>query len=417
MTGLGAGRAGTTLAKLGLLGSLYFSQGLPFGFFTQALPVLLRQRGASLADIGLSSLLALPWALKFVWAPLVDRFAWSRLGRRKSWILPLQFGSLAILLALALAGTRLPMAWLLAAVLSLNLLAATQDIATDGLAVDSLSASERGFANGVQVAGYRVGMIVGGGALLIWHQRLGFSGTFLAMALLLAVATLPVLLSAEPPAPAARTPGSSRLPHFLRRPGAARLLALLLAYKGGDAFATSMLRPFLTDTGLGLESIGWLLGTLGFSAGLLGALCGGALMNRFERKRALIGFGLLQAASVAGYASLALGQPSLTALSLACGAEYFAGGMATAALFTCMMDWCSREESGLDYTVQASAVVIATGAASACAGFSAQHFGYFAHFCLALGLSLLGLAFVARSFPSRSAAAALRGEQGESLCE
>jgi PAT family beta-lactamase induction signal transducer AmpG len=382
-----------------LLGSLYFSQGLPFGFFTQALPVLLRKQGWALGEIGLSSLLALPWALKFLWAPLVDRHSLAGLGRRRSWIVPLQLLTAAILVALAAAGTeRLPV--LMAAVLLLNLTAATQDIATDGLAVDLVAPAERGLVNGLQVAGFRVGMIAGGGLLLIFHDRLGARLTFLGLALLTALATLPIARAREPrPAVA---PAAGPAPHFLRRPGAARLLALVVAYKAGEAFATAMLRPYLTDAGLTLADIGWLLGTVGFVAGLFGALCGGALVNRLGRRRALLVFGALQALAVAGYAFLAWGHPARGALYLVCGAEHFAGGTATAALFTCMMDWCLTETSATDYTVQASAVVVATGLFSTVAGFSAQALGYGVHFGLAALLALGALLVVRRCFPEEA---------------
>jgi RhtX/FptX family siderophore transporter len=397
---------------MGLLGSLYFSQGLPFGFFVQALPVMLRKQGFSLGEIGLASLLAAPWALKFVWAPVVDRHSISGIGRRKSWIVPLQLASVAILAALASSAETGSMAPLMAAVLLLNLISATQDIATDGLAVDMLLPSERGFANGLQVAGYRVGMIVGGGLLLVLHDRLGASGTFLAMAALTAMATVPIVLAREPRRTESRE-HRARNVHFLRRPGAARLLLLIASYKAGDAFATGMLRPFLADAGLSLADIGRLLGTVGFVAGLLGALCGGILVARLGRKTAVVGFGLIQAAAVAGYASLSMGRFSPAALYAICAAEHFAGGMATAALFTCMMDWCSRKTSATDYTVQASAVVMATGIASALAGFSAQAFGYFAHFCLATALALAAVATALRCFPTPEAAAAVRGATKE----
>lgn len=387
-----------------LLGSLYFSQGLPFGFFTQALPILLRKQGFSLAQVGMSSLLALPWALKFLWAPLVDRHGSAHFGKRKSWIVPLQLLSVLVLCALAccidVKHTRL----LMAAVFIMNLIAATQDIATDALAVDMLPVSERGLANGLQVAGYRVGMIAGGGVLLVLHDKLGTAGTFAAMGVLTAFATLPILSAREPkitPKIDQTTERDLKL-HFLMRPGAIRLLALIAAYKVGDAFATAMLRPFLADAGLGLSDIGWLLGTVGFVAGLFGALCGGALVNRLGRRTALLAFGLMQAATVAGYAYLALGTVSMPTLYALCGAEHFAGGMATAALFTCMMDWCSEQTAATDYTVQASAVVIATGAASALAGFSAQALGYVGHFCAATALALGSLAVVHLYFPRRT---------------
>ncbi len=385
-------------SKLLLLGALYFSQGLPFGFFTQGLPVILRHKGYSLGAIGLSSLLAAPWALKWLWAPLVDRAHAPRFGRRKSWIVPLQLLTVALLLGLAVLGAFESMRVLLVSILLLNLLAATQDIATDGLAVELLAENERGLANGLQVAGYRLGMIVGGGALLIWHERLGDAGTFATMAVLTLLATVPVLRLHEPSAVPSRSEKVD-VAHWLRRPGALKILALLVAYKLGDAFATSMLRPFLADLGLSLADIGWLLGTVGFVSGMLGAMAGGALVNRVGRKRALIGFGFLQALTVAGYAYLAFAELRGWALYALCGFEHFASGMATAALFTCMMDWSSKESSGSDYTVQASAVVIATGAAGALAGFSAQALGYVGHFGLATVVAFATLYVAARCFP------------------
>ena len=401
---------GSTAQKLGLLSALYFSQGLPFGFFTQALPVMLREQGFSLSAIGLSSALALPWALKFLWAPIVDRHHMPALGRRRSWILPLQAAAAVLLTALALSAGYQHMALLLGAVFVLNLISATQDIATDGLAVDMLRPGERGLANGVQVAGYRVGMIVGGGALLILFDTLGAANTFLAMSGLLALASAPVWFAREAPrqraaSDAGGTDEGSSIWQFLRRPQMMAVLALIVSYKLGDAFATAMLRPFLSDLGLEMADIGWLLGTVGFVSGLLGALAGGALVNGLGRKRSLLVFGALQAASVAGYAYLAAATaPTLLELYLLCGFEHFAGGMATAALFTCMMDWSAPDTAATDYTIQASAVVIATGVASMLAGFSAQGLGYLGHFSLAALLALASLAVVARLFPEQIAA-------------
>ncbi|MEM9864224.1 MAG: MFS transporter [Myxococcota bacterium] len=389
--------------KFLLLGCLYFSQGLPFGFFTQALPAILRSEGMSLGKIGLTSLLAIPWGLKFLWAPLVDRYGNERFGRRRSWIVPLQLLAAAVLFAFALRSATGPTGTnaLLFAVFMLNLLAATQDIATDGLAVDALKRSERGLANGLQVAGYRVGMVVGGGALLMLHDELGMAGTFFAMGTLVALATIPIGLTKEGPSEGAASAKSTKLWSFFRRPGAATILLLIATYKFGDAFAQGMLRPFLTDLGLDLADLGRIVGTAGFIAGLLGALAGGALMERFSRKRALLIFGALQALSLVPYAALAMMSdfdvPTLYAIS---AFEHFAGGMATAALFTCMMDWCGDEgESATDYTVQASVVVLTTGLAATLSGFFAQSVGYAGHFATSVVLSLTGVALAFVFFP------------------
>jgi RhtX/FptX family siderophore transporter len=388
-----------SVRRFTLLGSLYFAQGLPFGFFVQAIPVILRSQGYSLREIGLASLLTLPWALKFLWAPIVDRRWWPHIGRRRSWILAMQLAGVVVLAGLAATPAADAIAVLMAAMIVLNLIAATQDIATDGLAVDVLPPGERGLANGLQVAGYRVGMIVGGGVLLGLHDHLGNRGTFAVMAALTALSSVPVLTTREAaPSPAAGA-AASPLPHFLHRPGAWRLIALIVVYKFGEAFATGMLRPFLVDARLSLPDIGSMLGTVGGGSGMLGALAGGAAIARFGRRRTLIAFGIGQIVAVAGYAYLALGEPSVTLFAVWCGVEHFASGTATAALFTCMMDWSRAEHGGTDYTVQASAVVIATGIASTVSGFSAAALGYAGHFAVAAALCAAAVVVVAALFP------------------
>ncbi|MFP2926366.1 MFS transporter [Pyxidicoccus sp. 3LG] len=386
-----------TSTKLALLSSLYLSQGLPFGFFTQALPVLLRQQGLSLPAIGLAHLLALPWALKFLWAPPMDRHGSTRWGRRRGYILPLQCLAVGLLLSLALPAQGLDTQLLLAAVLGANLLAATQDIATDGLAVDLLSPAERGWGNGVQVAAYRVGMIVGGGLMLIVFDAVGWRPTFLAMGGLLLAATVPIALYREPPS--APPPAQSlALRWWLERPGAASWLLLLVVYKFGEALATGMLRTFLTDSGLTMTDIGWMLGGVGFAAGLVGALLGGSLVVRLGRRRALLLFGIIQAGAVLTYALVARAPATLPLLTLVCALEHVASGMATAAVFTAMMDASRPEYAATDYTVQASVVVLATGAAAAVSGFSAQALGYSAHFALSAALCVAGTLYAALTF-------------------
>ncbi|TQF17318.1 MFS transporter [Myxococcus llanfairpwllgwyngyllgogerychwyrndrobwllllantysiliogogogochensis] len=390
-----------TSTKLGLLSSLYLSQGLPFGFFTQALPVLLRHQGLSLPAIGLAHLLALPWALKFLWAPFMDRHGSARWGLRRGYILPLQCLSAGLLLSLALPDSTVDTRLLLAAVLGVNLLAATQDVATDGLAVTLLSPSERGWGNGIQVAAYRVGMILGGGVMLAVFDKAGWRPTLLALGLTLLVATVPVALYREPPTePAPRA--SLGLEWWWRRPGAATWLVLLVVYKAGEALATGMLRTFLVDRGLTLTDIAWLLGGVGFTAGLLGALIGGSLVVKLGRRRALLLFGVIQATAVLLYALVASFPSSLPWLTAVCAVEHVASGMATATVFTAMMDACRPEHAATDYTVQASLVVLATGAAAAVSGFSAQALGYPGHFALSALLCLAGTLYVALAFhPSR----------------
>lgn len=357
-----------------LLASLYFSQGLPFGFFTQALPVLLREDGASLSRIGLSGLLFLPWALKWLWAPWVDAS-----GSRKQWIVPLQIATIFTALALALVdgSPADQLLWLKIAIVLCALFAATQDVPTDALAVHLLQAQERGIGNAVQVGGYRLGMVLGGGVLIIVLDHLGWAAAFIGMAAFLTLTLLPVLRFSEAPsAPPPRINPLAGLWRRLQRPGMAALLFWLVAYKFGDAMASAMAKPYLVDQGWSKTEIGLWAGVIGSIGGLLGALLGGLLSDRAGRRRTLLLCGIAQTAAVALYALHAYGIGGAALLKAAVALEHLLGGMATVALFTLMMDASAPAHAGTDYSLQASTVVIAMGIASAVGGLLGDALGY-----------------------------------------
>lgn len=374
----------TSRRTLGLLTTLYLAQGLPFGFFTQALPVLMREMGVSLEGIGLTSLLAAPWALKFLWAPLVER--WSS---RRRWLMSLVGAAAVVSAGVALVDPTTALWAVLVGVFLVNLVAATQDIATDGLAITLLPPEQRGLANGVQVAGYRVGMVIGGGFLLIAFDVIGWTATMLVMSGLLVVCVLPLLASPEVGAEPTGGGGSEGHPwSWLQLDGAWAWGGVLMSFKLGDYLVASMVRPWLVDLGVTKAEIGVLMGMGGFGAGLFGALMGGALVQPLGRRRALVWFSLLQASGLASYAVVAAVGGGMPLLWGAVLWEHWVGGMATAALFTAMMDASRLEEAGTDYTVQASIVVLASFVGSALSGFVAGAVGYEATFTLGACVAL-----------------------------
>ena len=381
-------RSGT---KLGLLASLYLAQGLPFGFFTQALPVLLRERGLSLAAIGATGLLFLPWALKFLWAPLVDHR-----GSRRSWILSLQALTLAGAIALAFVDLDSSLVPIFGALLLFNLLAATQDVATDGLAVRLLSPAERGLGNGVQVGAYRIGMILGGGFLLWLFSISGWSVMFLGMAALLALTCVPVLFLREPVTARTSSISTRQLvlawTQRLRTPGFVWFIVLICTYKLGDAMASSLVGPYMHDAGLTKAEIAVVKGTIGSVMGLAGAALGGWMAWYFGRRPALIVCGVLQTLSLLLYLACTFEPASKNLLYLASTAEHLLGGMATVALFTLMMDASDPDHAGTDYTLLASAVVLGTGLAGVLAGVLGDAMGYAFSFAGAFVISGVGCA-------------------------
>ena len=382
--------------KWWVLITLYLTQGLPHGFFSQALPTLLRQQGMSLEAIGLMSLVSLPWVLKFLWAPLLDHYQpLKRLTRgridghiRKTWII--SANAVAALVLIFIASMPLEF-WinqaavgLACALLILTVFVVTQDIATDALAVENIPTAQRGFGNSVQVAGYRIGMIIGGGLLLAIFAQLGWAGTLWALSGLMILGLIPLWFWQPAPVKVNNEPVLQHWMGFLRLPGAGAWLLLLLTYKVGDAFGTVMIRPHLVDLGVTLPEFAELLGVWGTVAGLAGALLGGLLLKVFNRLLALVVFVTLEGIAIGLYSLLT--SLDWTLIYTLIIAEHITGGMATVALFTVMMDRCREASAGSDYALQSCLVVLSTLIASSVAGFFAAQFGYVLHYYFAAAL-------------------------------
>ena len=377
--------------KISLLIALYFAQGLPFGFFTIALPAMLRQSGQSLKTISLVSvLLTLPWLLKFLWAPFIDHR-----GTRRGWLLTLQLSALAVAIVITQLHVDGNYVLLFVAAFTFNLIAATQDIATDGLAVRMLDARELGLANGIQVGAYRVGMMFGGGLVIKILELSGWQLALGCMAALLAATIIPVLMMREPARAADDVrPSTVQLSFgWLRRlltRGILLLAVLIFCYRFGDQMLTTLLVPFLTDRGLGLSGIALLKGGMGNAMSIVGALLGGWLAFTTSRRRALLISGVGQVASFALYVVAALGAGGIALLWVATIAEGLLGTMATVALFALMMDASDPEHAGTDYTLLACVVIIVGMIANYCGAAIADAFGYATAFTTGAVLALAG---------------------------
>lgn len=380
------------MRKLALLSVLYFAQGLPFGFQATAFPLLLRERGASLQAVGFSGLLAAPWLAKALWAPLLDRFGSVRFGRRKSWIVPLQLGLAG--LCVAAAHTR-DLKTLAVLILALNFLAATQDIAVDALAIAWLEQGQLGPANAIQVVGYKLGMLTGGG-LLVWASaRIGWNGLFYAMALLMVGVFALSLAIREQEGRTAEAERLSfrvlllRLQAALRQPETAALIAIVMTYKTGEAMADAMWKPLLLDRGFSSAEIGLWAGTFGMLASLFGSSAAGALARRMALSRALLWTASLRALGIAGEWWVA-GSSVVSAnqVVLVTCVEHFLGGALTTVLFALMMRHTDREIGGTHYTLLASLEAWGKVPLAGLSGIIAQRLGYSSLFAAATFLCL-----------------------------
>ncbi|MGZ8179166.1 MFS transporter [Williamsia sp. SKLECPSW1] len=388
-----------------VLVSLYFAQGLPYGFFTTALPVVLRQSGYSLVAISATGVLFAPWALKFLWAPWVDRY-----GTRRRWVACMQIASATAALVLACVDLGASTTPLFVGVALINVFAATQDVATDGIAVTALDSRGRGVGNGIQVGAYRLGMIAGGGGLLWLYSFASWRALFVAMALLLLLTTIPLLWFRDGAVSVPSRGDVSATSWWTRltRPGVIALIGLVAAYKFGNAMGSAVIGPFLSDRGLTLRQIALLDGAISSGAALAGAAIGGLLAFRLSRTTAVLVGGVAQSAALVVYVAAAAGLGGVPTIVAATVAEHVCGGLATVAVFALMMDSAERAFAGTDYTLLASAVVVVQGAAGVAAGIVGDAFGYVALYATSTVLSALGCVVMVRSLRRGAGTAQLR---------
>ena len=405
-------------SKYSLIATLYVAQAIPLGFFITAMPVILRSEGLPIEHVGLFSAIAFPWLLKFLWAPIIDgrRGFAGRLtgGHYLSWILPLQ--GLAIVTVLGLAALELEahLGWVVGLAALFMILSATQDIATDGLAVRSLDEDERGPGNGLQVGGYYLGQVLGGGLMLVLFAQLGWSTVFLAMALLLALPIPWALRFTEPATDGASNQrvGYAALRRFFARPGVRRFsgekrpgtstwVALLLVFRSGETMATFSFNQLLLELGLELGEIGLLAGLVYAVGALTGSLAGGWLVARLGRRPALLLFAAVQSLAILAYLVPTAGQSGLGLLTVVLLVVSCAGGASTAALYTVMMDACEDDTAGTDFTIQQSLCAIGPVIGTSLSGFSVAAWGFGGHFLLCAAIAFAGfvLAF-AQTLPS-----------------
>lgn len=290
---------------LWVLAGLYLVQGIPVGLAFQAFPVLLRHAGASFDLVAMVPLAAMPWVLKFFWAPLVENHWSDRWGRRRSWLIPLQLLSAVTLAVMAMIPLGAHSAVLLLVLIgALALLASTQDVATDGLAAERLTGAALSRANILQVGCFMLGMLVGGALVMIAVDQLGYAPTFVALAVLQLVCLVPVLLWREPAPSEVQVALPARLPLFFRRPHVFVMLALTMCATMGGSVLFSLSKLVLVDAGWSMTDVGMISGVGNSFMVILGCLLVVPLVNRMNLWAVLLlGLTLLMLSSV-GWALL-----------------------------------------------------------------------------------------------------------------
>jgi len=338
--------------------ALGFASGLPLALTTGTLQAWATVSNVSLQSIGFLTLVGTAYTLKFLWAPLVDRYAPPLLGRRRGWVFLCQILLAISISAMGFFSPSTELAWLALLAVIVAFLSATQDIAFDAYSTDVLHDSERAAGAALKVMGYRVAMIVSGGlALVLAGTWLDWRYTYVLMGVLMLLCTLATMLAPEPEvvAKAPRTLALAviePLSEFFSRRGAVMILLLIVLYKLGDAFAGALSTTFLLrGVGFSPEEVGTVNKIFGLVATIVGALAGGSLMARMGLYRSLMVFGILQAVSNLGYWILAVTPQHIWSMGLVVALENICGGLGTAAFVALLMALCKQEFSATQFAL------------------------------------------------------------------
>lgn len=377
-----------------VLAGLYLAQGIPTYLFAAALPPILREQNVSRTMIGMFSILLLPLVLKFTWAPLIDRFRpWAR-SHRSGWVILTQSAIIAAILCLTLVGSaNVPGIFVVGFIVSLLL--ATQDIATDGYAAKYLDEQDRPFGNAIQGGAVAFGVLIGGTLGLVLYRHAGWTTMLCVIAFLSCIPLIAAFSMREEDPLHIHDGKAIRRPsimHFLSRPEARQILWIALIYRASEGLMKAMEGPYLVDSGVQLDSIGYLSGTAAATAGIAGSAIAAVLLRRWGAGPVLGLLGGLRTICFLLFALHALGTfGGIWPLYGASAFQTIIRYMEIVALYSLFMSITSPDQPGTDFTILACAQIVVYLAGSMLSGMIADHLGYGFLFALAAVLSALAV--------------------------
>jgi MFS transporter, PAT family, beta-lactamase induction signal transducer AmpG len=374
------------------------ASGFPNQITESALQAWLKDAGATNTTIGVMSYVALPYLLKFLWAPFIDRYPLPLLGRRRGWILAMQLALAAAIALLALQNPAASLGAVSVCAVAIVFFSATQDISIDAYRTDVSLPNERGLAAAAANLGYRTASYAALAVALIVADHFGWRPALLILAaamLLFCVATVLAPSSHNRYQPRSLTESVIEpLRELLGTPSALALIAVVLLFKIGDAFANKLFTPFMMDVGFSKTEIGVIIKALFTASSLVGSVLGGILMVRLGLLRSMLTFGVLQALSNLLYCLLAIAGKSYYIMGLAVVVEHVAAAMGSIALVALIMALCDLRYSAFQYALLSALALLPRYSLGYPAGWVADHQGWYAYYVVSFVIALPGLAMV-----------------------
>ena len=386
-----------------------FASGLPLALSSATLFFWLAEAGITLAAIGLFALVGTPYNLKFFWAPFIDRIPLPvltrLLGRRRSWMLVIQVGLMISIAYLGFSNPESTPLLTAACALSVAFFSASQDIVIDAYRIEILDTDEQGAGAAMTQAGYRLGAIAAGAGALFLAEQLDWSIVYTVMAVLVVVGMLAALFAPDsdkrnPALLETHTTTGFRsividpfIEFFQRnKPATAiTILAFILLYKFGDAYAGVMAYPFYYEMGFSKSEVATVSKIFGVIATVLGVFIGGLIVKRYGIMKSLLGCGILQMLSNLMYAAQAIAGHDVQFLYFTIGIENLSGGMGSSAFVAYLSVLCNTAYTGTQFALFTSFMAFGRTLLSASSGWVVEMMGWFDFFLISTVVALPGL--------------------------
>jgi len=382
--------------KMAVLLLLGFSSGLPFYLTSKTLQAWMTTAKVDLATIGFFSLVTLPYSLKFVWAPVMDRYIPPFLGRRRGWVLITQVLLLLAIAAMSLHDPQRGLQMLAINAIAIAFFSASQDISLDAYRTDVLQDREMGAGAAVFVMGYRIAMITTGALAFFLADRMPWQTVYLILSTLILVGIATTFFAPEPvltDAPPRTLVEAVVLPFadFFQRVGIGRAVFVLLfivTYKYSDSLAGSMTTPFLLQAGFSQSEVGAVFLGVGVIATILGVVTGGATIGRLGINRSLWIFVIFQGLSNLTYYGLSLAGMNHTFMVAAIVTENFGLGLVTAGMTAYLMSMCNKRFTATQFALLSSLMAASRDILVAPAGKIAESVGWPEFFLITVAMAI-----------------------------
>lgn len=375
---------------------LYIAQSIPMSFFSTVIPVMMRQENFSLSAIGLLQLIKLPWILKFFWSPIVDRHSIST-NDYKRWILSSELIYAVLILAVSFLDFKTDFHTIVVLIILSFVASATQDIATDALAVLAFNRKDKSLVNSMQSMGSFGGSMIGSGVLLLLFKQIGWNHLLPCLAVFVLIALLPLFFNKNiqiQPKKQEERAKKTDIFYFFARKSIWKQIGFLFLYYSGIIGTLAMLRPWLVDLGYDIKEIGMMSGVVGTFIGFLSSFIGGMIIRQIGRHKARILFAIFVFFATLYFFGISYTIPTTPLLYGGIFLLWGSYGMATIVVYTTAMDCVRPGREGTDFTIQTVITHLSGMLMAILSGKIADLIGYHGLFLFETCIALTSLIYI-----------------------